>query len=75
MNSKEESEMKTPAFTAEASLYKTSRHYGVAGAFAQTKGVVLPQAIRQWIYAAPGLVCVCTEDDEQQVSWCDCVFL
>jgi hypothetical protein len=34
--------MNTPGFTAEASLYKTSRHYHMAGAYSQIAEGILP---------------------------------
>ncbi len=57
--------MKTPGFTAEASLYKTSRHYYVVGTLDANKcsGEVLPQLpididiIFKTIYLLTGIYC------------------
>jgi hypothetical protein len=39
--------MPLPGFTAEASLYKTSAHYGLMEAFVQADSVI-PQQIINW---------------------------
>jgi hypothetical protein len=66
--------MRVPGFTADASLYRTSKRYRVAATIARVEGVIQPA-----IFPRPDCVDRCREymcvgpDDPYCVDNCECV--
>jgi len=59
--------MKTPGFIAEASLYRESGHYRMAGTHTRADGAIQPAWLRRCWYR-DGMRC-CYDPDSQSV-WC-----
>jgi len=66
--------MNMPGFTAEASLYKTSRHYSMAGTVDQSSGTIYPAILRGANCFRNCLNSLCVrEDDPYCYDNCQCI--